>query len=184
MPILAPETCEFPAGLLEGYGGLTSRQWWALYTRPRQEKSLARELVRMELPFYLPLVNKANLIRGREVMSRLPLFQGYLFFFGDDEERLRSLSTRRVSQVVPVNDPARLVDDLRRIQQLIDSGAPLTLESRLSAGRRVRIRAGAMRGLEGIVVERRGQSRLLVSIDFIQQGASVAIEDYLLESLD
>ncbi len=184
MPILAPETCEFPAGLLDGYDGLTTRQWWALYTRPRQEKSLARELVRLELPFYLPLVNKANLIRGREVMSHVPLFQGYLFFYGDNEERLRGLATRRVAQVVAVNDPLRLVEDLRRIQKLIESGAPLTLESQLSTGRRVRIRAGAMRGLEGVVVERRGQSRLLVAIDFIQQGASVAIEDYLLEAID
>ena len=184
MPILAPETCEFPAGLLEGYDGLTTRQWWAMYTRPRQEKSLARELVRLELPFYLPLVSKGNLIRGREVTSRLPLFQGYLFFFGDDEERLRCLGTRRVSQVVPVTDQTQLVADLRRIQQLIDSGAPLTIESKLSAGRRVRIRAGAMRGLEGTVAVRRGQSRLLVAIDFIQQGASIAVEDYLLEPLD
>jgi transcriptional antiterminator RfaH len=184
MPILAPETCEFPAGLLSGYDGITDREWWALYTRPRQEKSLARALVQMELPFYLPLVKKRNLIRGREVVSLLPLFQGYLFLYGDNEERLRSLTTKRVAQVVPVNDPERLVSDLRRIQQLIESGEPLTIESRLSAGRRVRIRAGAMQGLEGTVVVRRGQSRLLVAIDFIQQGASVAIDDYLLESLD
>jgi hypothetical protein len=41
-----------------------------------------------------------------------------------------------------------------------------------------------MRGLEGTVLMRRAQTRLLVSIDFLQQGASVAIEDYLLEPLD
>jgi hypothetical protein len=66
---------------------------------------------------------------------------------------------------------------------MIDAGKPLTIESKLARGRRVRVRSGSMRGLEGTVLERRGQTRLLVAIDFLQQGASMAIEDYLLEPI-
>jgi hypothetical protein len=185
MPILAAETSEFPDNLLTQTSDVAvARRWWAVYTKPRQEKSLARELVRLEVPFYLPLVKKANVIRQKSVVSQLPLFDGYLFLYGDDEERVRALSTHRIAQLVAVSNYERLHSDLLRIRQLIASDAPLTIERRLLPGRRVRIRAGAMRGLEGTIVVRRGQTRLLVAIDFLQQGATVAIEDYQLEPLD
>lgn len=185
MPILASETSEFPDNLLvdSSLNGL-GRRWWAVYTKPRQEKALARELVRLDVPFYLPLVKKASVIRRRQVVSLLPLFDGYLFLFGDDEERIRAMSTHRIAQLVGVSNHERLRVDLQHIRQLIATDAPLTIERRLMPGRRVRIRSGAMRGLEGTVVVRRGQSRLLIAIDFLQQGASIAIEDYQLEPLD
>lgn len=185
MPILAAEIAEYPGELFESWDDAQeTRQWTVLYTKPRQEKALARELVRLEIPFYLPLVPRQNLIRGREMTSYVPLFSGYVFLFGTSEERLRSLGTKRVAQAIAVRDGDRLARDLRQIRTLIATGKPLTLESRIAPGRRVRVRQGSMRGLEGIVTERRCQTRLLVTIDFLQQGASMAIEDYLLETLD
>jgi hypothetical protein len=38
-------------------------------------------------------------------------------------------------------------------------------------------------GLEGTVVSQHGRCRVLIAVNFLQQGASVAIEDHLLESL-
>jgi transcription antitermination factor NusG len=183
MPILAAEQSLFPCDLLDGPPD-PARHWWAVYTRPRQEKALARELARFEIPFYLPLVPRSNVIRGQEVVSYLPLFAGYVFLCGSPEERLRSLATKRIAQTIVVEQVDRFLNDLRNIRHLIEIGAPLTIESQLARGRRVRVKSGAMRGLEGRVLERRGQTRLLVSIDFLQQGASMAIEDYLLEPLD
>ena len=95
-----------------------------------------------------------------------------------------SLATNRVLRVLPVNDSNRLIDDLRQIERLIQCNAPLTVESRLQAGSRVRVRSGAFAGVEGVVLRRRGQTRLLVSINFLQQGASVEIDDFCLEPLD
>lgn len=184
MPILAAETSEFPSSLFSEDVAIAGRRWWAVYTKPRQEKALARDLVRLELPFYLPLVKKASLIREREVISRLPLFDGYMFLYGNDEERVRSLGTRRIANVVDVGDQTRIANDLRRIRQLIASDVPLTIESRMMPGQRVRIRSGSMRGLEGTIILRRGQTRLLVAVDFLQQGASIAIEDFRLEAID
>ena len=42
--------------------------------KSRQEKSLARQLLGMEVPFYLPLIPKTTLIRGRRFTSQIPLF--------------------------------------------------------------------------------------------------------------
>ncbi|MCA9170589.1 MAG: hypothetical protein KDB23_23080, partial [Planctomycetales bacterium] len=69
------------------------------------------------------------------------------------------------------------------IAQLIQVDAPLTVEARLTAGDPVRIKNGPMAGLEGVVITRRGQARLLVAVKMLQQGVSVEIEDFLLEPL-
>ena len=95
-----------------------------------------------------------------------------------------SLATNRVLRVLPVNDGQRLIADLRQIERLIQANVPLTVESRLQAGRNVRVRSGPLAGVEGVVLRRRGETRLLVSVNFLQQGASVEIEDFCLEPLD
>jgi transcription antitermination factor NusG len=185
MPILKEEPSLFPENLLESPpGDVLDRSWFALYTKARQEKALARELLKNAIPFYLPLIKKISLTRGRRRTSLAPLFGGYVFLYGGEEERVRSLTTNRISRVLQVEDPEQLVFDLRQLRQLIAANAPLTIESRLAPGRRVRVRNGAFAGLEGTVLKRRGETRLLVSINFLQQGASVEIDDFALEPLE
>jgi transcription antitermination factor NusG len=174
----------FPEGLLDDPAASPGdRRWWVLYTKARQEKSLARDLFALQVPFYLPKVKKTQITRGRRTNSFVPLFAGYVFLWGSEQERVRSLMTNRISRVIAVNDPERLLFDLRQLAQLIAVDAPLTIESQLEAGDRVRVRQGPLMGLEGTVLTRRGITRLLVAVDFLQQGASVEIDDYLLEPL-
>src|SRR5262245_3533015 len=102
MPILAAETSLFPHNLLDEFTDAPSeRHWWAVYTRSRMEKSLARQLLALEVPFYLPLVRKTKRVAGRPVKSLLPLFGSYLFVYGTNSERLETLGTNRVAQIFP-----------------------------------------------------------------------------------
>jgi transcription antitermination factor NusG len=175
----------YPHDLLEIAGDDTSdRRWWVVYTKSRQEKVFCRQLLGLEVPHYLPLVKKTSYCRGRRFSSQVPLFSGYVFMHGTEHERLAGLTTNRISQILAVDDGARLRHDLGQIYRLIASGAPVTLEQRLAPGRRVRIRHGALAGLEGTVLERRGGRRLFVAVDFLQQGASIDVEDFRLEPID
>ena len=186
MPILAAETSIFPENLFElAEPEPPDRNWLAVYTKARQEKAMARQLVAREIPFYLPLVAKnSSSSRGRRVRSFVPLFNGYIFLFGTEEERVGALTTNRISRILPVEDQPQLCQDLMQVYHLIEADAPLTIERRIMPGRRVRVKAGAMMGMEGTVTSRRGACRLLVAINFLQQGVSVAIDDYMLEPLD
>jgi transcriptional antiterminator RfaH len=182
MPLLGQEPSLFPETLLdEAFAEQSQRRWLVAYTKPRQEKALSRELFRQQTPFYLPLVKKILYSPRRRRVSHTPLFSGYVFLFATEAERLRVLTTNRILRVIRVEDASRLVSDLRQFHQLIALDAPLTVESRLLPGDRVRVRQGPLAGVEGTVLHRRGKSRLLVSIDFLQRGASVEIEDFLLE---
>lgn len=185
MPLLARETCLFPESLLELPDVLAvDSQWMVVYTKPRQEKSLARDLLRHTVPFYLPLVKKTLQYGRRRFTSFAPLFAGYVFMVGSERHRTVSLATHRVLRILPVNDGPRLVADLCQIERLIRANVPLTVESRLQAGMNVRVRSGPFAGVEGVVLRRRGETRLLVSVNFLQQGASVEIDDFRLERLD
>jgi transcription antitermination factor NusG len=111
----------------------------------------------------------------------MPLFPGYVFVRGGDEDRIRVLKTKRVISVWPVPDGERLRQDLERFAILIAANAPLLPEARLISGERVRVKAGPFRNQEGIVLRRNGKTRLLISIDYLQRGASLEIDDCFLE---
>lgn len=184
MPILGKEPSIFPEDLLDAESSLgRERRWQVVYTKARQEKALARELLQRGIPFYLPLIAKEGISRGRRIASHMPLFTGYVFLLGSEDERLSTLQTNRISRILEVDDADSLLHDLWQIRQLIESGAPLTAESRLVPGDRVRVKHGPFAGLEGVVLQRRGKTRLLVAVNFLQQGASVAVDDFYLEPI-
>jgi transcription antitermination factor NusG len=184
MPILATEPSVFPENLLDNFSDAGSdRRWWAIYTKSRQEKSLARQLLGMEVPFYLPLISKTSLIRGRKTTSQIPLFGSYMFLFATEEERIKALMTERIVQLLPAPPGPEIAQDLQNVRALIKAGAPLTLESRLPVGRRVRVKSGALMGMEGTILSRRGEDRLVVGVCFLQQGASVVIQDFQVEPI-
>ena len=144
---------------------------------------MAGALLAREVGFYLPLVKRKSLTRGRTRVSRIPLFPGYVFIHGNDEDRLQVLKTNRVLTVQHVRDGEQLREDLLRLAELIALDAPLLPEARLVEGNRVRVKAGPFRDKEGVVIRRNGKTRLLVAVNYLQQGASLEVDDCLLEPL-
>ncbi len=186
MPILAAETDVYPFDLLdrEDWTEDPEHRWWALYTRSRREKELMRRLRAMEIPFYGPTVERRGRTpQGRIRKSFIPLFANYVFLFGDTSHRYAALTTNCVSRDLIVADGPQLAVDLRQLRQILLSGAPVTAESQLEPGVAVRVRSGPLAGQEGTVLRRRGETRLLVAVRFLQQGASVQIDECDLERL-
>lgn len=192
MPILPKQRDISPADLLEvgspdagdPTGVKGSLRWVAFYTLARREKDLMRKLDAAGIPFYCPLVRRRLRSPGGRVrMSHVPLFPGYVFSRVDDEQRRSALATNTVARWLSVPDERMLVEDLRAVQRLIATDRPLTPEARIESGQPVRVRSGALRGLEGTVVRRSGEERLLVAVRFLSQGASIELEDVDLERL-
>jgi transcriptional antiterminator RfaH len=187
MPILAREADVYPEGLLDRpeLGREGEVQWWGLYTLSRREKEAMRRFRGLDVPFYAPLVaRQTRSPAGRVREAYLPLFSSYVFVYGDASVRYRALTSNCISHWVPVPDGAELTRDLRQVRRLIDSGLPLTPEDRLVPGMRVRVRSGPLQGVEGTVVQRANQKRLVVAVNFLAQGASLLLEDFQLERID
>jgi transcriptional antiterminator RfaH len=178
MPILPAEPDRYPSHLFDWPADHTpGRSWWVLHTRPRQEKSLARRLLAEGIAYYLPAVARRCRVRGRVTTSHVPVFTSYLFLFADRAERVAALTSDRVVQSLVVHDQAQLWYDLRQIERLIASGTPVTAEPSLAPGTPVEITTGPLAGLCGTVVRTASGRRFVVSVDFIQQGACVLLED-------
>ena len=176
----------YPSGLFERpeLGRERTQSWWAFYLLSRREKDFMRRLQALDIPHYAPLIPKRSRSpQGRMRSSIVPLFSGYVFAYGTEEDRYRAMTTNCVSRWLPVADGAALTADLQQIRRLIALGKPLTPESRLEPGEFVRIRKGPFAGLEGVIVKRHSQTRLVVAVRFLQQGASILFEDCDLEGL-
>lgn len=180
MPILAPEIDRYPSDLFDNVrqSGDESDRWWLIYTRSRRDKDLMRRLHAEQVTYYGPLISRRRRSpAGRVRESTMPLFPGYVFLRGTDDQRRLALKTNCISTIIPIDDEERLVRELGGIARLIDSRVAITPEQKLQTGQPVRVASGPLKGQEGVVIERRGKRRLLVAIDLLQQGASVDLDE-------
>jgi transcription antitermination factor NusG len=179
MPVLAREPDLFPEDLLEQSElfPVAGRIWQVAHTLPRREKELARRLMRREIPFYLPLCEqRSRTPAGRKLVSWLPLFPGYLFVNAVDDRCGDVLETGCVARLLDVPDARQLIFDLQQIHRLTQSGAALVRVNELQPGTPVRVTSGPFLGFEGQVVKHQSGDRLLVMINYLQQGISVSLE--------
>jgi len=158
--------------------------WWVAHTKSRNEKALAQDLICKDISYFLPMSWKIRRRIGRTTRSLLPLFSGYLFFCGEENERLELLRTNRVANLIEVKDQQRLVKELLQIEQALRAGAPLVPNKYLKAGQHCQVIAGPLADLQGIIVKTKTATRLVLQIDMLGQAASVEIDTDMIEILD
>jgi len=153
-------------------------KWFALYTISRHEKRVAQHLGQRQIEYYLPLYrSERKWSDGSRVTLELPLFPGYLFIHIRRNERGSVLSVPGAVAVVggtggePVPLPDATIDALRTGLQLVRA-RPHPL---MTAGQRVRIRAGALAGLEGVVVRNKNSCRVVLTLEHIMQSYAVEV---------
>jgi transcription antitermination factor NusG len=176
----------FPEDLFCGFqtSAPPSSRWVVLYTRARAEKALARSLYHRQHAYFLPLYEKRVHVAGRVRRAYLPIFPGYVFLYGCAQERIAALETNCVSRCIAVDAQNQLQDDLERVFRLMTSGLPLHPEPCLEPGALVEVTCGAMEGLQGKVLKRGRQMRLVIEVHLLHQAVSVEIDGHLLRSVE
>lgn len=166
--------------------GAESQTWYALHTRPRHEKLVVQRLTDRGVDTFLPLVSETHRWSDRKKTVQLPLFSCYVFakFMPNRTERLNVLRVSGVLGLVGSGGEGTPIPDeqMDAVRTLIDSELPWSSHPFLKIGQRVRIRGGAMEGLEGILVSRNGSETLVISIDAIQRSLAVRVEGYQVEA--
>lgn len=183
MPLLGLEPFIHPPDLLSSPIAEGEGTWLALHTRPRAEKTLARKLLAGDIPFFLPLYKRQWRNRGRLFCSHLPLFPSYVFIRGNSDARLQAMETNLVAQVLTVPNQGQLTEDLHRIFQVVESGLDLTREEQLLPGTPVEIIKGPLATTCGKVLRQGAKLRLVVEVQFLNQGVSVDIESWMLREI-
>jgi transcription antitermination factor NusG len=158
--------------------------WWVAHTKSRNEKALAHDLINRDINYFLPMSWKVRHRTGRKLRSLLPLFSGYLFFCGNEGQRLEVLRTNRVANLIEVKDQEKLLEELLNIEQALRAGAALTPHKYIKAGQRCRVIAGPLMDLQGVVLKTKTVIRLVLQIDMLGQAASVEIDTDLIEPIE
>lgn len=161
-----------------------TQRWVAVYTKPRQEKSLARDLQERRVTYFLPMVLRQTSSGGRRRKNLYPLFASYMFFAGDDAARLAVLRTERLVRVIDVDESQQ--EMFRRELASLELAlrvAPESLElhPRVTPGTRVVIRSGPMAGVEGVVLDAGAKKKLWLGVSTLGVGATVEIHPDLVE---
>jgi len=154
--------------------------WYAVSTRSRQEKVAASMLENLAVENFLPLAMERRQWSDRKQVVNVPLFPGYLFV---RIPMLRELQVRvlKVPGVVrfignhtgPQAIPDAEIDGVRTVLLHRIPCAPSSIPK---VGDRVRISRGVLAGIEGNFVRSGSDTRLVISVEMIQQSISVHVD--------
>ncbi|HVN19570.1 MAG TPA: UpxY family transcription antiterminator [Dongiaceae bacterium] len=163
----------------------TGTSWYAVRTRSRHEKLVDSQLQALGLTSFLPVITKEQRWSDRKKIVEFPLFSGYTFvrISAAPEERVRVLRTQGVVDFVGVQGRGIPIPDpqIEHVRAIMASRVPVAAHPYLRIGERVRIRGGALDGVEGILQSTNGGKSLVISVDPIERSLSIEIAGYNLE---
>jgi transcription antitermination factor NusG len=159
---------------------LVPPKWYALYTRSRFEKKMLSELTDRRVEVFLPMREILSRWKDRKKRIWIPLFPGYIFVNHVDtpENRYRILNIPGAVRFVGTEGHADVVpeEQILDIRRFLESNISVDPYPYIEVGTRVEVIAGPLKGIQGLLVEKRGRFRFILRVDLIRQAISVEID--------
>jgi len=161
-----------------GVSGYDESAWWALYTRHQHEKTVADMLAAKGFEVFLPLYESMRRWKDRQKMLSLPLFPCYVFVRGGLNRRLQVVTTPGVHMVLSHGERVALIPEteIDAIRKTLEGPFRVEPHPFLKCGERVRVIRGTLEGVEGILVRKKNQTRLVLSVAMVAQSVAVEID--------
>ncbi|HUF69873.1 MAG TPA: UpxY family transcription antiterminator [Longimicrobiales bacterium] len=166
-----------PDGSASGRPGTDGRCWYACRTRARTEKRVERRLLDRDVDAYLPTFPLVRRWADRRRTVAFPLFPGYVFARFEFQDLYRVLAVpglativRQGGRLAPIRDAE--IDNIRRVAAGLDVTCVRPRRVRFRRGEAVRVIGGPFEGVEGVIHQVRGSSRVLVGLSI---GLAVSI---------
>lgn len=157
-------------------------RWYALHTRARHEKTVERRLREQGMETFLPMSQEVHTWSDRKKKVDVPLFNCYVFVRCSlsAEDRTRVYQIDSIHGFVGVRGAGQAIPDeqIEAIRTVLAQSKPWRAHPFLKAGQRVRVRGGALDGVEGVFLTENGDHSLVISVDAIQRSMAVRIDGY------
>lgn len=157
---------------------LHTAYWYAACTSARHEKRIAERLERDELEFFLPLYETVHMWKNGRKRLHLPLLPGYIFVRIPLCERLRVLTVPGMAYLVgngtrpvPISD-----GEMQVLRAATAAQRGIEPHPYLKVGQRVRVIRGPLAGTEGILLRKKENFRVVLSVDLIMRSVVVDVE--------
>jgi len=173
-----PQTGVLPDGGALAPAGHLCPGWFAVFTTSHHEKRVLQHLRERQIESFLPLYRTVRRRTNRcKVALELPLFPNYLFVQIERSQRARVLAVPGILSIVGTGrEPAPLpdfeVEALRSGLQL----RKIEPHPYLTVGERARIKAGALAGLEGVLLRKKNDLRVVLTLDQIMRSVAVEVD--------
>ena len=154
------------------------RRWYAAYTSANHEKRVAEQFVARDVEHFLPVYDSVRRWKDRRVTLQMPLSPGYVFVCMALRDRLQVQQVPGVAHLVGFDgSPAAIPDqEIDALRASLESGVRAEPHPYLTVGRRVRLRSGPLAGMQGILLRRKGNFRVVISIELIQRSLVVHLD--------
>jgi transcription antitermination factor NusG len=140
---------------------------------------VAEQIEQRRISCFLPLYRSMRRWKDRRKEVDLALFPGYVFVRISLRDKLKVLQVPGAVRLVTFNrEPAPLPDlEIECLRSRQSSSGTIEPHPYLSVGRRVRVRSGPMKGLEGIIRRTKDNCRVVFSIDLIMRSVAVEVDE-------
>ncbi len=152
--------------------------WYAAYTCANHERRVGEHLSSRLVEHFLPLYESTRRWKDRRMRLRLPLFPGYVFVRIAIHDRLKIFQVPGIVHLVGFGGrPSPLSEDqMAGLRRSLALQIPVEPHPYLQAGRGVRVRAGPLAGLQGMLLRRKNRSRFIISLDLIKRSVAVEVD--------
>lgn len=159
---------------------LVKPAWYALYTRSRFEKRMLGELTDRNIEVFLPMREILSRWKDRKKRIWIPLFPGYIFVNQVDtpENRYKVLNIPGAVRFVGLEGHAHPVpeEQIQNVRRFLEASIAIDPYPYIRVGSRVEVIAGPLKGIQGILVQKKGRFRFVIQVDLIRQAVSVEID--------
>lgn len=156
----------------------TDNPWYAVHVRAKHEKRVATALSGKGYECLLPSYREKRQWSDRTKTLELPVFPGYVFSRFDVEVRMPILTTPGVLAVAGLGRIPQPLEEreIEQIRRVANSGLPVQPWPYLKIGQVVRVTAGPLIGIEGLLVQRRGETRVVLSVTQLERSMSILLD--------
>ena len=155
--------------------------WYALYTKPRWEKKVAKELEENGIETYCPQITEVRQWSDRKKKVTSPLFKSYVFVHLEEKDRAKVFDVPGVVQYLFwLGKPAVIRDEeITTIKNWLEDESVEDIEvNHLSPGDELTIAGGSFKGKEA-VIERIGKKRFKLILKNLGVVVNVRVSDVL-----
>lgn len=157
-------------------------RWSVACVKPRNEKALARELERLEVSYYLPMVKKITLRRdtGKPRKSVICAFPGYVPVVDYRQRKEDILRTGRIFNIISVSDQERFVSELENVRRALDGRLEANIRDELAVGKRAVVISGPLEGVEGVICDMDNPGKISLNVDMFKRAIIITVSPDLL----
>lgn len=155
----------------------TKKDWFAVFTTSRHEKRVEDHFRVREIESFLPLCRMRRQWKdGSKGTLQIPLFPNYIFVRIERNRRVPVLDVPGVLSIVGGGRESMSVPEsyIHWLQQGLQQGK-IEPHSYLTTGMRVRIQSGVMAGMEGILLRKKNDFRVVLTLQMIMKSVKVEV---------